>query len=131
MIKKHLATQISVMADPIYLEEESSPARDQFVWAYHITIKNTSTEAVRLRRRYWRITESRGVEQEITGDGVLGQEPLLKPGEIFMYTSGALLSSPSGIMEGNYEMEDLQGETFEVAIPPFSLDSPFDKSRVH
>ena len=130
-LSRDIAEQISIRADPIYLEEESAPTRDQFVWAYHITIKNTSTEAVKLRRRHWRITESRGLEQEITGDGVVGQEPTLQPGESFFYTSGALLSSPSGIMEGNYEMEGAGGETFRVKIPPFSLDSPHEKSLIH
>jgi ApaG protein len=130
-ISAPISAQISVTADPIYLEEESSPTRHQFVWAYHVTIKNTSTETVTLRRRHWRITESRGVEQEITGDGVIGQEPILQPGESFIYTSGALLSSPSGIMEGNYEMEGATGQMFQVRIPPFSLDSPHEKSLVH
>lgn len=128
---KDIADKIHITSDPVYLEEESSPVKDQFVWAYHITIKNTSDLAIKVCRRHWLITESRGVHQEIVGDGIVGQEPVLQPGESFFYTSGTLLSSPSGMMEGNYEMECEEGYRFRVPIPPFSLDSPHEKSLVH
>lgn len=133
MKKNHqdIADKIYIQSDPMYLEEESAPSRDRFFWAYHITIKNTSNEVVRLRRRHWIITESRGVQQEIRGDGVVGQEPILQPGESFVYTSGALLSSPSGMMEGGYEMECNGGEIFRVPVPAFSLDSPHEQHLVH
>ena len=131
MNNNKIAEKIYVTSDPMYLEEESSPTRDQFVWAYHITIKNTSSKPVTLRRRHWLITESRGIQQEIRGDGVVGQEPILHPGESFVYTSGALLSSPSGMMEGGYEMECDKGEIFNVSVPAFSLDSPHEHCLVH
>lgn len=126
-----IADKIYITSQPIFLEEESSPFRDQFVWAYHITIKNLSDAPIKVRRRHWLITESRGIQQEIKGNGVVGQEPVLQPGESFVYTSGALLSSPSGMMEGNYEIECDDGPCFLVPIPAFSLDSPHEKSLIH
>lgn len=128
---EQLSNKISVTSKPVFLEEESSPDADQFVWAYHITIKNTSNTAITLRKRYWLITESRGIQQEISGPGVVGQEPTLSPGESFVYTSGAVLSSPSGIMEGDYEMECPTGDLFMVSIPPFSLDSPHENLLIN
>ena len=122
---------IEVFAEPIYLEDESEPHSEQFVWSYKITIKNRSERAVKLRKRHWKITDSNGLTHEIQGDGVVGLEPVVKPGESFSYTSGAVLSAPSGIMFGNYEMESLEGESFKVSIPAFSLDSPYERHQFH
>lgn len=122
---------IEVFAEPVYLEEESEPYSDQFVWSYKITIKNRSEKPVKLRKRHWQITDSNGLTHEIKGDGVVGMEPVVKPGESFSYTSGAVLSAPSGIMFGNYEMENLEGESFKVSIPAFSLDSPYERHQFH
>jgi ApaG protein len=126
-----ISDKIYITSKPTFLEEESSPIRDQFVWSYHITIKNMSDVSIKVRRRHWLITESRGIQQKIKGKGVVGQEPVLQPGESFIYTSGALLSSPSGMMEGNYEIECSEGSYFSVPIPAFSLDSPHEKALIH
>ena len=122
---------IEISAEPIYLEEESEPHSEQFVWSYQITIQNRSERSIKLRKRHWSITDSNGLTHEIKGDGVVGLEPVVKPGESFSYTSGAVLSAPSGIMFGNYEMENLEGDSFNVSIPAFSLDSPHEKHQFH
>ncbi|MDC0349084.1 Co2+/Mg2+ efflux protein ApaG [Alphaproteobacteria bacterium] len=122
---------IEISAEPIYLEEESEPHSEQFVWSYQITIQNCSERSIKLRKRHWSITDSNGLTHEIKGDGVVGLEPVVKPGESFSYTSGAVLSAPSGIMFGNYEMENLEGDSFNVSIPAFSLDSPHEKHQFH
>ena len=122
---------IEISAEPIYLEDESEPHSDQFVWSYQITIQNRSQRSIKLRKRCWHITDSNGFTHEIKGDGVVGLEPVVKPGESFSYTSGAVLSAPSGIMFGNYEMESPEGDTFSVSIPAFSLDSPHERHQFH
>ena len=94
-------------------------------------IENQSNDRVQLINRYWRITDALGRVQEVRGAGVVGEQPVLEPGEAFAYTSGVPLSTPSGIMVGCYEMEGREGERFDVAIPAFSLDSPFEDARVH
>jgi len=115
---------IEVSVEPAFLEEQSAPQEDRYVWAYRVRIENRGDVAVRLRTRYWRITDGRGHSNEVRGAGVVGQEPVIRPGESFEYTSGAPLPTPSGLMVGAYEMETPGGERFEVAIPAFSLDSP-------
>jgi len=115
---------IRVTVQPVYLDEQSSPDDQQFVWVYQVRIENLGARTVRLRNRYWSITDARGRTQEVRGPGVVGEQPLLRPGENFEYTSGCPLSTPSGMMVGSYEMESETGERIEVAIPAFSLDSP-------
>lgn len=115
---------IRVTVKPIYLEEQSSPGDNHFVWAYQVQIENLGEERVRLLARYWRITDSLGRVQEVRGAGVVGEQPVLEPDESYEYTSGTPLATPSGIMVGTYEMENDQGERFDVAVPAFSLDSP-------
>ncbi|QQR69576.1 MAG: Co2+/Mg2+ efflux protein ApaG [Alphaproteobacteria bacterium] len=115
---------ISVSVQPIFLEDESEPDSNRYVWAYHIRIENKGRETVQLRQRYWKITDAHGHTAELRGAGVVGEQPVLNPGESFEYTSGTPLTTPTGIMLGSYEMSTQQGETFEVPIPPFSLDSP-------
>jgi ApaG protein len=122
---------ITVTVEPTYLEDQSSPAESRFVWAYHIRIENNGAETVQLRRRHWRITDGQGRTQEVAGPGVLGEQPVLAPGQSFEYTSGTPLSTPSGIMVGSYEMETRQGESFLIAIPAFSLDSPHQSVRLN
>lgn len=116
--------RIKITVEPHYLEDQSSPGDDHFVWAYHITIENEGEETVRLVNRHWRITDAHGRLQEVRGAGVVGEQPVLEPGESFEYTSGTPLSTPSGIMVGTYEMESGGGERFDVEVPAFSLDSP-------
>lgn len=115
---------IRVSVQPVFLEEQSSPDDHQFVWAYQVRIENLGGQAVRLRNRFWSITDAQGRTQEVRGPGVVGEQPLIRPGDSFEYTSGCPLSTPSGMMVGAYEMEAESGERLEVAIPAFSLDSP-------
>jgi len=116
---------ITVTVKPYYLEDQSEPEAQRFVWAYHVRIENNGQRTVQLRNRYWRITDSRGGIQEVRGAGVVGEQPVLRPGDSFEYTSGTPLPTPSGIMGGTYQMEASEtGERFDVAIPSFSLDSP-------
>jgi ApaG protein len=115
---------IAVSVEPTYLEAQSSPRNSQYFWAYRITIENQGHATVQLLSRHWRIMNSRGEVNEVRGAGVVGEQPTLKPGESFEYTSGAPLTTPSGIMTGTYQMETEGGERFEIAIPSFSLDSP-------
>jgi ApaG protein len=122
---------ITVTVKPFFLEEQSAPDDARFVWAYHVRIENGGSETVRLRNRYWRITDSLGRIQEVRGAGVVGEQPTLKPGEAFEYTSGTPLPTPSGIMVGAYQMENAGGEVFDIDIPAFSLDSPHQQTRLH
>ena len=120
--KETRAIQITVK--PFYLEEQSEPDDSHFVFAYHIRIQNNGPEVVQLLNRYWQITDGRGRMQEVRGPGVVGEQPVLRPGEAFEYTSGCPLNTATGIMVGTYEMETLDGERFDVDIPAFSLDAP-------
>ncbi len=122
---------IRISVRPNYLESQSDPDDDRYVWSYTVRIDNISDETVRLRTRYWRITDAFGLTEEVRGDGVVGEQPVIRPGEGYEYTSGAPLGTPSGMMVGRYGMESATGETFEVDIPAFSLDSPHEQRRVH
>jgi len=122
---------IKITVKPTYLEDQSSPTDNHYVWAYHVRIENGGEETVQLRRRHWRITDAIGRVQEVRGPGVIGEQPILGPGQTFEYTSGTPLSTPSGIMVGTYEMETPRGECFDVAIPAFSLDSPHHPVRLN
>ena len=113
---------IRVTVRPKYLQSQSRPDDDHFVWAYTITIENSGSEIVTLRSRHWKITDARGRLQEVKGEGVVGEQPTLAPGESFEYTSGVPLSTPSGFMVGTYQMETGEGDRFDIAIPAFSLD---------
>jgi ApaG protein len=115
---------ITVTVRPFYLEQHSSPADNQYVWAYHVRIENRGEETVQLRNRHWRITDSRGRLEEVRGPGVVGEQPVLGPGQSFEYTSSCPLKTPSGFMVGDYEMETRDGENFLVRVPAFSLDLP-------
>lgn len=122
---------IRVTVEPIFLEDRSSPERNRYFWAYTVEIANLGKQQVQLRTRYWRITDARGHVEEVRGPGVVGEEPVLKPGEAFTYTSGCPLTTPSGIMSGWYQMELAGGGEFNVEIPAFSLDSPFQAKMVN
>jgi ApaG protein len=119
---------VQVTVEPRFVAEESQPDDGRWFWAYQIEIRNLGGEEVRLRARHWRITDATGRTQEVRGAGVVGEQPLLKPGQAFTYTSGCPLPTPSGIMVGSYRMEGESGAEFDVAIPAFSLDSP-DEAR--
>ncbi len=121
---------IKVTAMPHYLEDQSDPEEGHYVWAYTIVIENHGREAVQLLDRVWRITDGGGQTQEVEGPGVVGEQPTLQPGQAFQYTSGTVLSTSSGMMEGSYGMVSAEdGLKFEVGIPAFSLDSPHQTKR--
>jgi ApaG protein len=119
-----ITRSIAVSVEPTYLNDRSSPAHAQYVWAYRVTIENRGQETVQLLNRHWMITNARGEYNEVKGPGVVGQQPILQPGERHVYTSGVPLDTSSGMMAGSYEMQSDRGERFDIEIPAFSLDSP-------
>ena len=126
-----MTESIEITVKTSYLEEQSTPVDDHFVWAYQIEIRNLGDDTVQLLNRHWHITDSMGRVQEVRGPGVVGEQPTLAPGESFEYTSGTPLNTPSGIMVGTYEMQRSNGERFNVDVPAFSLDSPYQPVRLH
>ena len=116
--------KIEVTVTPRFVSERSSPGNGYYFWAYTIDIANLGSETVQLKTRHWRITDASGRLQEVKGPGVVGEEPTLKPGELFEYTSGVPLPTPSGFMVGSYGMVTAAGEHFDIEIPAFSLDLP-------
>lgn len=122
---------IVVTVKPFYLDDQSSPADNHYVWAYRVRIENRGEQTVQLMSRHWIITDAIGRTQEVTGPGVVGEQPVLRPGDGYEYTSGTPLPTPSGIMRGTYEMAGEQGETFNIVIPAFSLDSPHDRPSLN
>ncbi len=122
---------VTISATPVYLEAQSDPTIDEYVWAYFIKIENKSDKELQLMRREWTIVDADGRTQNIDGDGVIGEMPLLKPGESFEYASGTPLRTASGIMMGTYEMLSEKGEMIKVDIPAFSLDSGEDLRLVN
>ncbi len=121
---KAVTRNIQITVEPEYVPEDSMPEAAHYFWAYSIEIVNLSEETVQLRRRYWKIIDANGNVEEVQGDGVVGEEPVLRPGESFHYTSGCPLGTSSGIMSGRYQMQSQSGETFSVVVPAFSLDLP-------
>jgi ApaG protein len=115
---------IEVSVQTRYLEDESAPERDYYVFAYTVRLQNTGTIAARLVSRHWIITDGNGEVEEIRGEGVIGQQPLLKPGEGFEYSSGAVLKTDVGSMRGSYRMQAEDGNGFEADIPAFTLSIP-------
>jgi ApaG protein len=122
---------IEVVVNPRFEADRSSPANNYFFWAYAISITNRGEETVQLKTRHWRITDATGRRQEVRGAGVVGEEPVLKPGERFEYTSGVPLQTPSGFMAGSYGMVSESGEHFDIEVPAFSLDSAETKRTLN
>jgi ApaG protein len=122
---------VTISVEPQYLDHESEPENNLWVWAYTVRIENGGTDTLQLRTRYWRITDAMGRTQEVRGPGVVGEQPVLRPGESFVYTSGTPLGTASGIMQGSYSMEAPGGRLMDVDIPAFSLDSPGAKQRMN
>ena len=116
--------KILVKATPHFIEAQSSPENSRYVFAYTITITNEGTVPAKLLNRHWLITDSNGKIQEVRGDGVIGEQPYLKPGEMFRYTSGAVLETPVGTMQGQYTMRSDEGDNFNAPIPQFTLSIP-------
>ena len=115
---------INVSVNTAYIAEQSDPAADRYIFAYTITIANTGTEAAQLISRHWVITDAENVTQEVKGLGVVGEQPLLRPGESFEYTSGTAMATPVGTMRGSYQMVAEDGNKFEAEIPAFTLSMP-------
>jgi ApaG protein len=126
-----ITRSIKVTVQPFYLEQHSDPVNSHYVWAYQVRIENEGGETVQLRNRHWRITDALGRLQEVRGPGVVGEEPVLQPGQSFEYTSSCPLTTSSGFMVGDYEMETPAGERFLIRVPAFSLDSPQDTRRLN
>jgi len=116
--------QIEVKIQSAYFKEQSDPANQHYVFLYQVTLKNTGTEAAKLLSRHWVITDAHGTVQEVHGLGVVGEQPHLQPGETFEYTSGAVLNTPVGSMQGSYELVADDGVVFKAEVPAFSLAIP-------
>ncbi len=116
--------RIEVSARVVYLPEQSDEAAERYVFAYTITIRNTGTVTAQLLSRHWIITDARGQVQEVRGAGVVGRQPVLRPGETHEYTSGAAIATPVGTMRGSYQMLAEDGTRFEAPIPEFALAAP-------
>lgn len=122
---------VRVTVAPSFMDAESSHVQGRYFWAYAIEIVNLSTQTVQLMTRHWFITDGRGETHEVRGEGVVGKQPVLRPGESFNYTSGCPLTTPDGSMRGFYAMQDESGSVFEVEVPLFPLDSPYVKKVLH
>lgn len=116
--------RVCIQVQSIYVESQSIPEEERYVFAYTIAIRNLGRTNVQLLGRYWLITNSNGRQTEVQGEGVIGEQPVIPPGGEFQYTSGAILETPLGTMEGHYEMVDHQGQPFRTAIPVFRLAIP-------
>ncbi|MEM7618940.1 MAG: Co2+/Mg2+ efflux protein ApaG [Pseudomonadota bacterium] len=122
-----ITENIKVCVTPQFIEEQSIPDESYFFWAYTVEIYNLGALQVQVRSRFWSITDLTGYTEEIEGPGIVGQEPWIQPSESFVYTSGAPLYTPSGMMVGHYMVQSSKGDFLKVDIPPFSLDSPYGK----
>ena len=122
---------IRVAVKPTYLDDQSDPADSRYVWSYAVTIENLGKEAVQVISRYWHITDARGHVQEVRGPGVVGEQPVLEPGQSFEYSSGCPLPTPSGAMVGRYQLRLASGGSFEADIPMFLLESPYERRQIH
>ncbi len=116
--------KIRVQVTTTYLDEQSSPGEQRYVFSYTITIRNEGQRAAKLLTRHWIITDANGRVKEVRGEGVVGEQPHLEPGQGFRYSSGAVLETPVGTMEGSYQMVDAEGRRFDAPIPPFRLAIP-------
>jgi ApaG protein len=116
--------RITVSVEPTYLLRESSPDEGVYVWSYKVRIENNGQDVLQLKSRHWKITDAYGRVQEVHGAGVVGEQPVLRPGSAYEYTSGTPLSTPNGIMVGSYAMQMTDGTMMDVAIPAFSLHTP-------
>ncbi len=122
---------VTVTVTPYFLDDQSSPQESHYVWAYLVNIKNSTTLTMKLNRRNWVIIDANGKIINVQGEGVVGEFPILQPGESFEYTSGTPLKTTNGIMQGFYLMSQDNGELLKIDIPTFSLDSPYNKKNFH
>ena len=126
-----ITNDIQVTALPDFLMERSDPAQDRYFWSYTIEIANLGRVRVQLLSRHWVIIDANGRREEARGPGVVNEQPVLEPGETFRYVSGCPLATPSGMMQGSYRMATDAGETFDIEIPAFSLDSPLSRPTLN
>jgi len=131
MSYEQTTNDISVRVTPEFMDADSDPSSGRFLWAYTVEIANGGSNAVQIMRRYWKIVDAAGQMQEVSGEGIIGKQPIIEPGGTFSYTSGTPLPTPSGIMGGNYEVRDDNGIVYKIVIPLFSLDSPHDRAKVN
>lgn len=124
-------SKIFVAAKPVYIMEQSDPLQMKFVWSYEITIENQTHDIIQLLSRHWKITDTTGRVEEVRGMGVVGLQPIIKPGRRFVYTSFCQLATPQGTMEGLYEMQNIDEEHFTVDIPKFILSAPSSITRTY
>ncbi len=122
---------ITISVKPVYLDDQSEPDESRFLWAYHIRIENQGDDTVQLLTRYWKITDANGKVQEVRGDGVVGEQPVIPPGDAYEYASGCPLETSSGFMVGSYRLVTEAGDEIDVGIPLFSLDSPHAATQIH
>lgn len=122
---------VVVRVEPRFVPEQSEPDDGRYIWSYAIEIENRSPASVQLLSRFWRITDENGLTQEVRGPGVVGQQPVILPGNTFRYTSMCPLAAPSGVMLGTYSMVDAKGEPFDIAVPAFALESPHQQRMVN
>jgi len=123
-VPKSVTEGVAVEVESYFVPEQSDPVIDRYVFAYRVRIINESATTVQLMRRHWYITEGNGSVREVEGEGVVGEQPIMAPGESHEYTSGAILQGPVGTMHGAYEMHREDGKIFQAAIPRFSLQMP-------
>jgi len=122
---------IEVAVWPEFIDSQATALGNIFIWTYHIRIENKGSETIKLTNRHWRIIDEQGAIQEVDGEGVVGEKPIITVGEYFQYTSSVHLRYPSGIMSGYYQMQKDDGISFEVKVPAFSLDAPLYKSNIN
>jgi ApaG protein len=122
---------IRVAVKPAFLDDQSDPDEQRYLWSYTVTIENKGPETVQLLSRYWQIIDGDGHVQEVRGPGVVGAQPVIAPGQKFQYTSGCPLPTASGFMSGKYQMRSSSGEAFEADIPAFLLESPHERRQIH
>lgn len=124
-MSKAITRGVQVQVESQYLESRSDPSQNRWVHIYHVTVTNQGSEAVQLVSRHWVITNAKGEEEHVQGPGVVGQQPVLRPGQMFRYTSGCPLDTSLGTMHGTYQMVTEDGEQFDAAIAPFTLAEPY------
>tara|TARA_A100001011_G_C13651758_1_gene571926 strand:- start:110 stop:502 length:393 start_codon:yes stop_codon:yes gene_type:complete len=122
---------VTVTVVPYFLDEQSSPSENHYVWAYQVNIKNSGNSSIKLSHRNWLIIDANGKIINVHGEGVVGEFPIIKPGETYEYTSGTPLKTNNGIMKGFYLVSQDNGEKLKIDIPTFSLDSPYNKLKIN
>src|SRR5690606_1246209 len=127
----YVSHHISVTVEPSFMEDQSIPDENHFVWSYQVWIENKGDLSIQLKEREWHIYDGLGQRHEVSGEGVVGEQPIIHPGDSFSYTSGVPLHTPTGMMMGHYTVVDEEGESQKIIIPTFSLDSPYQKLCFH